>query len=186
MTAAAPRAPLRRWFYAAYLAMSSVELGVHHTAIRYAMGTGRLVHAKLRVCATRLAPCSVPVAPTFDNQLWPRARWPSDKHDDHTGDLSCGVPRHEYARRLQPIGVTTALPPTTRLGEPAPLAMEARVTTLCFDLTAKMRTGFRSVSLTVEALTRNARPRRGQHLRGIRDGAALWQLYWRWFVPDDN
>lgn len=185
MMAAGPRPSLRRWFYAAYIAMSSVELGVHPTAIRYAMGTGRLVRAKLRVRATRIDPCIVPVAPTFDNQLWPRARWPSDKRYD-TERLHWVVPRHDYVHRPPPMGAAAALPPTTRLGEPAPPALDAKVTTLCFDMTAEMRIGFGSVSLTVEILTRNARPRRGQHLRGIGDGAALWQLYGRWFVLDDN
>ena len=84
------------------------------------------------------------------------------------------------------MGAAAALPPTTWPGKPAPPVMDAKATTLCFDMTAEMHIGFGSVSLTVEALTRNARPRRGQHLRGIRDGAALWQLYRRWFVPDDN
>jgi len=184
------RAPIRRWGYVAYIVMrsgvtSSGEGSVQHTVLRCAMKISGFVRVRIRGLATRVDPYRVPVTPTFDNQLWPRARQPSDKHD-HMGDVSWGVPRHEDVRRLQPIGVTTALPSTMRLGEPSSPAMDARATTLCFDMTAEMRIGFRSVSLTIEVLPRSARPRRGQDLRGIGDGAVLWQLYRWWFVPDGN
>lgn len=185
MMDAAQRAPIRRWFYAVCLAMSSVELHVHHTAIRDAMGAGGFVRARIRIRATRLDSCREPVAPIFDNQLRPCTMWPSDKRRD-TGYLRLVVRRLGYVRTTQPMRATAVLPPTTRPGEPAPPAVDAKTTGLCFDMTAEMRVGFGSVYLTAGVLARSARRRRGQHLRGIGGGAALWRLYRRLVSYDSH
>jgi hypothetical protein len=118
MMAAAQRAPIRRWSSAAYFAMSSAELGVHHAALRYARETGRVVRARIRVRSTRLAPWRAPVAPVFENQRWPEAMGLFEKHHNTDYFRWFGPPQGDV-RRLQPLGAAAVLPPTTRPGEQA-------------------------------------------------------------------
>jgi hypothetical protein len=112
MTAAAPRAPLRRWFYAAYLTMSSAEFGVHHAAFRSARETGRVVRARLRVCSTRFAPCRAAVAPVLDHQRQPDAMGLFEKRYDPAYVHWFGPPQGDV-RRPQPMGAAADVPPTT-------------------------------------------------------------------------
>jgi len=151
MRAAAPRPLLHRWFYAAYVAMSAAELGVHHAAIRSVRETGRFVRARLRVRSTRLAPCRAPVAPVLDHQRRPDAMGLFEKRHNTAYVRWFGPPQGDM-RRPQPMWAAAVLPPTTRPGEQAPTTTDARTAGLRLDLTVTMRVGIRSVYVTLEAL----------------------------------
>jgi hypothetical protein len=179
MMAAAQRPLMRRWFSAAYIAIHSAELGVHHTAIRCAMGAGGLVHAKLWGRVTKLDPCREPVALTLDNQL-PYAPCVFEK-DHHTGYLRWVGPRQGHVYKSQPMAAA-ALARTTQPHAQARPTTDAGIAGLRLDLTVDIRVGIRSAYLTVEVLTRSARRQDGQRMRGIGDAAALRQLYRRWFA----
>ena len=185
MMAAAQRAPIRRWFFAAYIAMRSAELGVHCTAIRCAMGDAGFVRARLWVRATRLDPYREPSALRLDNQPQPYAPCVFEK-DDQTGFIRWVGPRHGLVRRTHPMWAAAALPSATRLSEQASPAVHARITSFCCDLTIELRGGIGSVHLTVEILTRSARRQYGQRKRGISKVVVLRQLYRQWLASSSN
>ena len=185
MTAAAPGPSLRRWLYAAYLTMSAAELGVHHPASRSAREPGWFVRARLRVRATRFAPCRAPVAPVLDPQWRPDAMGPFEKRHD-TAYVRWFGPSQGDVRGPQSMWAAASLPPTTRPGGQAPPSPDARAACLRLDVTAAMRVGIRSVYVTIEVLARSARPLHGQRMRDIRDVAALRHLYRRWLASGSH
>jgi hypothetical protein len=174
------RAQMRRWFYAASIALSSSGLGAHHAASRDATTTNMFVRARIRRDATRLDPRGEPVAPIFDNQLRPDARGEFEKHYA-TGYLRWVGPRPSPARRPPPGWTAVVLPRATW----ARSATDARADDVSFDLTIELCVGRRSMSLTIELLFRSmGRP--SERVRDIGTGAALRQLYRRWLARDDN
>jgi len=179
MMAAAPRAPLRRWFSVAYIAIHSAELGVHHTALRCAMGAGGLVHARLWGRATKLAPCREPVALIHDNQL-PYAPCVFEK-DHHTGYVRWVGPRQEHVSKSLPMAAA-AVARTTPPSAQARPTTDAGIAGLRLDLTVDIRVGMRSVCLTVEVISRSVCRQDGPRMAGRRDVAGLR----RWFAPDNN
>jgi hypothetical protein len=183
MRAAAQRAPIRCWFSAVSIAMHSAELGVHHTAVRCAMGAGGFVRARLWGHATKLDPCRAPVALIFDNQL-PYAPC-AFENDHHTGFLRWVGLRQEHVYKSQPMAAA-ALARTTQVREQARPTTDAGIAGLSLDLTVDIRVGIRSAYLTVEVLTRSAHRQDGPRMRGISEVAVLRRWYRRWFAPDSN
>ena len=182
MMDAAQRAPIRRWLYAAYIAMWSAEFGVHHATICCAMATSGFARARIRFGAARLDSCREPVALILDNQQGSYATCVFEKSRG-TGCFRLVVQRQAYGRRPQPMWAAAVRPPVRPPSEQA-LPVDARTTGFCFEVTAEIWLGIRSVYLTIEELPRSARPRCGQRMRGIGDAAALRQLYRRWFASD--
>jgi hypothetical protein len=178
-------AALRRWFHAAYLTMSSAELGVHHAALRSAKETGRFVRARLWVCSTRLAPCRAPVAPVLAHPWRPDAMALFEKRHDTAYVRWFGSPQGDV-RRPPLIGASAVLLSTTRPGKHAPTTTDARTAGLRLDLTIAMRVGIRSVYVTIEVLARSARQSHGPRIRDSRDVAALRHLYRRWLASESH
>lgn len=174
------RTHMRRWFYAASIALSSSGLGARDAASCDATATDGFVHARLRVRAIRLGPHRESVAPIFDNQLWPYAMGRFEKHHA-TGYLRWVGPRPCPARR-PPSGWTAVVLPRATWARPA---TDTRTDDVSFDLTIELHVGPRSMSLTIELLARSIR-RQSRRVRDIGNGAVLRQLYRRWLVPDDN
>lgn len=174
------RAHMRHWFYTASIAMSSAELGARHAASRDATATDGLVRAWLRLHATRLTPRRESVAPLFDNQLWlwPSAKGRFEKHHA-TGFLRWADSRRPH--RPPPEWTAVDLSRTTW----ARPVTDTRTDDVSFDLTIELCVGPRSMSLTIELLSRSIRRQNGR-VRDIGNGAALRQLFRRWLAPDDN
>jgi hypothetical protein len=171
---------MRRWFYAASIALSSAGLGARHAASRDATAPHGFVRARIRLHATRLDSRREPVARLFDNQLWPYAMVGFEKHHA-TGYLRWAGPRQCLALRPPPGGTAVVLPRATW----ARPAADTRTDDLSFDLTIELCVGLRSMSLTIGLRSRSIRRQSGR-VRGIGNGAALRQLVRRWLAPDDN
>jgi hypothetical protein len=163
-------AHMRRWFYAASIAVSSAGLGARHAASRDATASHEFVRARIRLHATRLDSHREPVALLFDNQLWPHAMVGFEKHHA-TGYLRWAGPRQGSTHWPRP---TWARPAT-----------DTRTDDVSFDLTIELCVGLRSMSLTIELRSRSIR-RQSERVRDIGNGAALRQLSRRWLAPDDN
>jgi hypothetical protein len=174
------RAHMRRWFYAASIALSSAGLGARHAASRDATATNGFVRARLRLHATRLDSHCEQVALFLDNQLWPYAMVGFEKHHA-TGHLRWVGPRRGSTHWPPPWWTAVALPRATW----ARSATDTRIDDVSFDLTVELCVGLRSMSLTIELRSRSIR-RQSRRVRGSGHGAALRQLYRRWLAPDDN
>lgn len=179
MTDLALRVQMRRWCYAASIALSSAVLGVRYAVSCDATATHGVLRARSRLHATRLDPHWAPVALLFDNQRWPCTKVVFEKHHA-TGDLRWVGPRP---------GSTPWPPPWTGVG--LLRATWARPATgtgtddVSFDLTIALCVGPRAMSLTIELRSRSIRRQRGRVL-DIGTGAALRPLVRRWLVSDDN
>jgi hypothetical protein len=171
---------MRRWFYAASIALSSAGLGARHAASRDATATNGFVRARIRLHATRLGSRREPVALLLDNQIWPYAMVGFEKHHA-TGYLRWVGPRPSPARRPPSRWTAVVLPRATW----ARSATDTRIDDVSFDLTIELDVGLRSMSLTIELLFRSIRQQSGR-VGDIGNGAALRQLYRRWLAPDDN
>lgn len=178
MTDLALRVQMRRWFYAASIALSSAVLGARYAASCDATATHGGLRARIRLHATRLDPHWEPVALLFDNQL-PDANRRLEKHHA-TG----------YLRWVRPRPGSTPWPPPWT-GGGLPRATWARPATntgtddVSFDLTIALCVGPRAMSLTIELRARSIRRQRGRML-DIGTGAALRPLVRRWLASADN
>lgn len=175
------RAQMRRWFYAAFIAMRSSGLGARQAASRDATATDGFVRARVRLRATRLAPGKKSVAPIFDNQLWPAAMAGFEKHDT-TGHLRWVGPRQGLARWPPPEWAAVVLPRATWTRS----ATATRIAGMSFDLNIELCVWLRPRSLSIEVLFRSMGQQSGPCVRDSASGAALRQSYRRWHVSDED
>jgi hypothetical protein len=174
------RAHMRRWSYAASIALRSAGLGARCAARRDATATHGFVHARIRIQATRRDARGAPVALLFDNQRWPYVMVGFEKH--HATGYLCWVgPRPDSTHWLPPEWTAGALSRATW----ARPAMDKRTGDMSFDLTIELCVGLRSMTLTIELRSRSIHRQTGR-VREIGNGGVLRQLYRRWLASDDN
>jgi hypothetical protein len=159
------RSHIRRWFYTATIALSSAGLGARHAASRDA--THGFVRARIRFHATRLDSHHEPV---FDNPRWPYAKAGFEKHHA-TGYLRSVGPRQGSPHWPPPGWAAVVLPCATW---PRP-GTDTRTDDMSFDLPIELWVGLRSMSLTLELVSRSIR-RQSKRVREIGKGTALRQL----------